>query len=59
MGASNEMGEWEARIKAGTGNNKTDIVVVADFWQRTGGIFSRDRDLSSGQSHPVWRIRFS
>src|SRR6059036_3486684 len=47
MGASNEMGEWEAWIKAGTGDDKTDIVVIADFWERTGGIFSRDRDLSS------------
>ena len=36
MGASNEMGEWEAWIKAGTGDDKTDIVVIADFWQRTG-----------------------
>src|SRR5947208_563 len=47
LGASNEMGEWEAWIKAGTGDDKTDIVVIADFWERTGGIFSRDRDLSS------------
>ena len=47
MGASNDMGEWETWIKAGTGDDKTDIVVVADFWQRTGGIYSRDRDLSS------------
>ena len=47
MGASNEMGEWETWIKAGTGDDKTDIVVIADFWQRTGGVFSRDRDLSS------------
>jgi iron complex outermembrane receptor protein len=47
MGASNEMGEWEAWLKAGTGDDKTDIVVIADFWQRTGGIFSRDRDISS------------
>jgi iron complex outermembrane recepter protein len=47
MGASNEMGEWEAWIKAGTGDDKTDIVVIADFWQRMGGIFSRDRDISS------------
>jgi iron complex outermembrane receptor protein len=46
LGASNEMGEWEAWLKAGTGDDKTDIVVVADFWQRTGGIFSRDRDIS-------------
>jgi len=47
LGASNEMGEWEAWIKAGTGDDKTDIVVVADFFYRTGGIFSRDRDISS------------
>jgi iron complex outermembrane recepter protein len=47
LGASNDMGEWEAWIKAGTGDDKTDIVVVADFWQRTGGLFSRDRDISS------------
>src|SRR5262249_55906349 len=47
LGASNDMGEWEAWIKAGTGDNKTNIVVIADFWERTGGIFSRDRDLSA------------
>ena len=57
MGASNEMGEWEAWIKAGTGDDKTDIVVVADFWERLGGIFSRDRDISSnGLLCAVWRI---
>jgi len=47
LGASNEMGEWEAWIKAGTGDDKTEIVVIADFWERTGGIFSADRDISS------------
>jgi iron complex outermembrane receptor protein len=47
MGASNEMGEWNAWIKAGTGDDKTDIVVIADFWQRLNGVFSRDRDISS------------
>ena len=47
LGASNEMGEWEAWIKAGTGDDKTEIVVIADFWERTGGLFSADRDLSS------------
>src|SRR5947199_8020109 len=46
-GASNEMGEWEAWIKAGTGDDKTDIVVIADFWERLNGLFSRDRNLSS------------
>src|SRR5215475_7036173 len=47
LGASNDMGEWEAWIKAGTGDDKTDIVVIADFWERTGGVFSADRDISS------------
>src|SRR5436853_2492533 len=47
LGASNDMGEWEAWLKAGTGDDKTDIVVVADFYQRDGGLFSRDRDISS------------
>src|SRR5207247_7311836 len=47
LGASNDMGESEAWLKAGTGDDKTDLVVIADFWERTGGIFSRDRDLSA------------
>src|SRR5438874_9943494 len=47
LGGSNEMGEWEAWLKAGTGDDKTDIVVIADFWQRLNGLFSRDRDISS------------
>ena len=54
FGASNEMGEWEAWIKAGTGDDKTDIVVIADFWERTGGLFSRDRDLSSNAFQIPW-----
>ena len=47
LGASNDMGEWEAWLKAGIGDDKTDIVVIADFYQRTGGVFSRDRDISA------------
>src|ERR1700737_4896645 len=47
LGASNEMGEWEAWLKAGTGDDKTDVVVIADFYQRTGSLFSRDRNLSA------------
>src|SRR5881398_3856001 len=39
LGGSNDMGEWEAWLKAGTGDDKTDIVVIADFWERTGGLF--------------------
>src|SRR5216117_1630730 len=54
LGASNDMGEWEAWIKAGTGDDKTDIVVIADFLQRTGGIFSRDRDISRNAFRIPW-----
>ena len=54
LGASNEMGEWEAWIKAGTGDDKTEIVVIADFWERTGGIFSADRDISSNAFQIPW-----
>ena len=52
LGASNDMGEWEAWIKAGTGDDKTDIVVIADFWERTGGLFS-----ATG-TFPVTRFKF-
>jgi iron complex outermembrane recepter protein len=54
LGASNDMGEWEAWLKAGTGDDKTDIVVIADFWERTGGVFSRDRDISSNAFYIPW-----
>jgi len=54
LGASNEMGEWEAWIKAGTGDDKTEIVVIADFWERTGGLFSTDRDISSNAFQIPW-----
>ena len=54
LGASNDMGEWEAWIKAGTGDDKTEIVVIADFWERTGGFFSADRDLSANAFQIPW-----
>jgi iron complex outermembrane receptor protein len=54
LGASNDMGEWEAWLKAGTGDDKTNIVVIADFWERTGGLFSADRDISSNAFQIPW-----
>jgi iron complex outermembrane receptor protein len=54
LGASNDMGEWESWIKAGTGDDKTEMVVIADFWQRTGGLYSADRDLSSNAFQIPW-----
>src|SRR6266496_5493379 len=46
LGASNDMGEWEGWIKAGTGDDKTDILVIADFYNRAA-IYTRDRDLET------------
>src|SRR5262249_31115856 len=54
LGASNDMGEWETWIKAGTGDDRTEIVVIADFWERTGGLFSSDRDLSANAFYMPW-----
>ncbi|HWX16602.1 MAG TPA: TonB-dependent receptor [Chthoniobacterales bacterium] len=45
MGSSNDARELEAWIKAGVGDDKTDIVVIADFYDRAA-IYSRDRFLS-------------
>ncbi len=58
LGGSNDMGEWEAWLKAGTGDDKTDIVVIADFYQRTGGLFSRDRDITSNGNHREYHREF-
>jgi iron complex outermembrane receptor protein len=46
LGASNDAREMEGWIKAGTGDDKTDILVVADFYDRAA-IYSRDRFLTS------------
>jgi iron complex outermembrane receptor protein len=46
LGSSNDAGEREGYLLAGTGDDKTDIVVFAQFYDRAA-IFSRDRDISS------------
>jgi iron complex outermembrane recepter protein len=46
LGASNDQAERVAYLLAGTGNNKTDIVVYAE-WYDHDAIYSRDRDISS------------
>ncbi len=45
MGASNDAREAEAWLKAGTGDDKTDILIIADAYDR-GAIYSRDRNLT-------------
>src|SRR5205823_4638038 len=46
MGASNDAAEREGWLKAGVGDDKTDIVVIADFYDRAA-IYDRDRFISS------------
>ncbi len=46
LGSSNSAHEIEGYIKAGTGDDKTDIVIVADFYDRAA-IFSADRYITS------------
>jgi iron complex outermembrane receptor protein len=46
LGSSNDAHEMEGWILAGTGDDKTDIMIGADFYDRAS-IFSRDRDISS------------
>jgi iron complex outermembrane receptor protein len=52
LGASNDARELEGWLKAGVGDDKTDIVIIADFYDRAD-IFSRDRNLTSnGNAKP-------
>ena len=53
MGASNDARELEGWLKAGTGDDKTDIVVIADFYDRAA-IYSRDRDIESNAFTIPW-----
>jgi iron complex outermembrane recepter protein len=46
LGASNDQAERLAYMLGGVGDDKTDIVVYAEWYDRDA-IFSRDRDLSS------------
>src|SRR5256886_13641940 len=46
LGASNDARETEAWLKAGTGDDKTDILIIADAYDRQA-IFSRDRNLTA------------
>ena len=53
MGSSNDAREMEGWLKAGVGDDKTDIVVIADFYDRAD-IFSRDRDITSNARATPW-----
>src|SRR5207248_1865870 len=53
LGASNDARETEAWMIAGTGDDKTDIVIIADAYDRAA-IYSRDRDISSNAQRLAW-----
>src|SRR6476659_4178313 len=46
LGSANDAGEERGYLLAGTGDDKTDIVVYAEFYNRAA-IYSRDADISS------------
>src|SRR4029077_7818471 len=46
LGASNDAGETEAWLIAGTGDDKTDILIIADAYDRQA-IYSADRNITS------------
>jgi len=46
LGSSNDAAEREGYLLAGAGDDKTDIVLFAEYYDRAA-IFSRDRDISS------------
>src|SRR6266850_5530803 len=50
LGFANDMGEERAYLLAGTGDNKTDIVVYAELYNRAA-IYSRDVDISRDADH--------
>ena len=45
LGFANDMGEERAYVLAGTGDDKTDIVVYGEYYTRAA-IYSRDADIS-------------
>src|SRR5437899_2998540 len=46
LGASNDARETEAWLKAGAGDDKTDILIIADAYDRQA-IYSADRNITS------------
>src|SRR5207249_3704613 len=53
LGASNDARELEGWLKAGVGDDKTDILVIADFYDRAA-MYARDRQLDSNAFSVPW-----
>jgi iron complex outermembrane recepter protein len=53
LGSSNDARETETWMIAGTGDDKTDIVIIADAYDRAA-IFTRDRDITTNAQALDW-----
>jgi len=53
LGSSNDARELETWMIAGTGDDKTDIVIIADAYDRAA-ILGRDRNITSNANQDAW-----
>jgi len=53
LGASSDARELETWMIAGTGDDKTDIVIIADAYDRAA-IYGRDRNITSNANQDAW-----
>src|SRR5215471_4045770 len=53
LGSSNDGREFETWMIAGTGDDKTDIVIIADAYDRAA-IYGRDRNITSNANQNPW-----
>ncbi len=53
LGSSNDARELETWMISGTGDNKTDIVIIADAYDRAA-IWGRDRNITSNANQNPW-----
>src|SRR5438132_4105164 len=53
LGSSNDARELETWLIAGTGDDKTDIVIIADAYDRAA-IYGRDRNITSNANQDAW-----
>src|SRR6266513_1119587 len=53
LGSSNDARELETWMIAGTGDDKTDIMIIADAYDRAA-IYGRDRNITSNANQLAW-----
>src|SRR5207302_9842102 len=53
LDSSNDVRELETWMNAGTADDKTDIVIIADAYDRAA-IYGRDRNITSNANQEPW-----